>query len=412
MNFRQNQYLRGYFDDIRFYDRAITAEEVALLTHKNFPPLTPKKGVGSGNVDRIHSLNVEWIYNWNISRPAAMDGSIDYVPMRHNKFWPSLDKLANVGDVDYLLGHNEPDAEEQANMTVEEVVAQWPQLQAAADEYDLLLGSPSTKHYNAQWLIDFMDIVDAPGSGLRVDFMAIHWYYPPNVDSFMSKMQWVYNQWGRDVWVTEFNVADWDGNNQYTQEQSFTFMAELLWRMDQTSWLKRYAIFPWDGTSEASKASPIFETATNNLTPLGKLYASWDGDIGGPNQDTWYFLSHESSHQRIHTNGTGLEMANIFNMGDGSQWKLIDAGNNWYYIENKEFAQRLGFNSGTGQPAVADISVTADDVKWKLVHSEYGWYYIDHKVTGDRLQYDFGTGITLVGVGPTDTKVKWRFIKP
>ena len=69
-------------------------------------------------------------------------------------------------------------------------------------------------------------------------------------------------------------------------------------------------------------------------------------------------------------------------------------------------------HSGTGQPAVADISVTADDVKWKLVHSEYGWYYIDHKVTGDRLQYDFGTGITLVGGGPTDTKVKWRFIKP
>jgi hypothetical protein len=413
MNFRPGKYLRGYFDDIRLYDQVLSAGEIAALTQKKFSAVTPKKGVGSGDSVKIKALYVEWIYNWNISRPSELDGGVDYVPMRHNKWWPSLENLATVGDVDYLLGHNEPDKEDQASMTVAEVVAQWPQLQAKADEYDLLQGSPSTANYNSQWIQDFMAIVDAPDSGLRVDFMCVHWYKAPNPDMLMSDLSWVHNRWGRDVWLTEFNVADWSGSNSYTQAQSYTFLAEVLYRMETTSWLKRYAIFPWTGTSEQSKASPIFEPGTSTLTPLGRLYASWDGDVDGPNEMDWYYLNHESSHQRIRSNGANLEMTTIFSMGDWAQWRLVNAGNGWYFIENKGADQRLGYDSASGKPTVTNVSQANDGVQWKLVPSEYGWYHIDHKLTGKRLHYrhDWGT-ITLENAIYSDANLKWRFIKP
>jgi len=413
MNFRDGKYLRGYFDEICFYDQVLFASDIASLADRRFPAVTPKKGVGSGDAVKIHALHVEWVYNWNISLPASMDSGIDYVPMRHNKWWPDLNNLAAVRDVDYLLGYNEPDGSDQADMTVAEAIAQWPLLQAKADEYDLLLGSPATVHYNSQWIQDFMAIVDTPGSGLRVDYICVHCYYPPNPDTFMNNLTWVHNRWGRDVWVTEFNVADWSGSNPYTQEQAYTCLAELLYRMEQTSWLRRYAIFPWDGSSDASKASPIFEPGTNTLTPLGKLYASWDGDIDGPNEGEWYFLNHQGSHNRIRSNGASLEMTTIFSMGDRVQWRLVDAGNGWYYIENKAAGQRLGYDSAAGSPAMADEAKSGDEVKWKLIHSKYGWYYVDHKQTGKRLCYRKSGGkITLESTAYSDANVKWRFIKP
>lgn len=413
MNEEPGKYLRGAFAQLRFYDKVLFDDEITALANTKVPAVTPKKGAGNTSRTKLEMLNIEWAYNWNIARPAELDGAIDYVPMRHNKWWPSLENLAAVGDVDYLLGHNEPDKENQADMTVSEVVDQWPQLQAKADEYDLLLGSPATAHYNSQWIEEFMAVADAPGSGMRVDYMCVHSYIGPNPDRFMDNLAWVHHRWGRDVWVTEFNVADWDGNNSYTQAQSYTFMAEVLHRMEAANWLKRYAIFPWDGSSEQSKASPIFEQGTDILTPLGRLYASWDGDIDGPNENTWYFIHHEGSHRRIRATGSDVEMMTISSMGDRVQWRLIGGDNGWYFIENNNSKQRLGYDNVSKRLTLKDAAVADEAVQWKMVVSEHGWYHIDHRLTGKRLYYSTDLGIiTLESSDSSGVNGKWRFIKP
>jgi hypothetical protein len=416
MNLVAGKYLRGYFDDIRFYNTVLTREEIALLAQKQYPPVTPKKGVGANSsmLSKIEPLNVCWFYNWGITRPpspASIDSSLDYVPMVWGSSLTGLNNLGNIGEVHHLLGFNEPDLADQANMTVAAALQRWPQMQAAADARALLLGSPSASHYNRQWIVDFMDAVDAPGSGLRVDFMTVHWYSAPNADLLMDNLAWVRNKWGRDVWLTEFNVARWDGLNTWTQEQTYTFLAEALYRMEKTEWVKRYAIFPWDGTSNASQASPIFEPGTANLTPLGKLYAAWDGDVRSPQKETWYYLNNKASHRRLRFTGESLELGTISFMGDLVQWELAEAGNGRYFLQHKGFGSRLAFNKTANQFFLAESSYTGDDAKWVLTESQHGWYFLNHPASGKRLSRS-GENVVMVSQTSSGDSERWRFIKP
>lgn len=416
MNLAAGKYLRGYFDDIRIYDHVLISEDIFSLSQRQFPPVTPKKGVGANTsmLYKIEPLNVCWFYNWGITRPpspAGIDSSLDYVPMVWGSSLAGLNNLGSVGEVHYLMGFNEPDMADQANMTVVAALERWPQIQAAADSHSMLLGSPSTSHYNRQWIVDFMDAVDAPGSGLRVDFMTVHWYSAPNADLLMDNLTWVHNRWGRDVWLTEFNVARWDGNNTWTQEQTYTFLAEALYRMEKTTWLKRYAIFPWDGTSNASQASPIFEPGTADLTPLGKLYAAWDGDVRSPQKETWYYLNNKASHRRLRFTGDNLEMVTISFMGDWVQWELAEADNGRYFLQHKGFGKRLGFNNTANQFFMAESADTGDDVQWTLTESQHGWYFVVHSGSGKQLSRSGDTPVMVSQSSSSDNE-RWRLIKP
>jgi hypothetical protein len=414
INLLSGKYLRGYFDDIRVYDRVLTTEEIVLLTQKEFPPVSPKKGVGSKTLYKINNLNVCWFYNWGVTRPpspSGVDSGLDYVPMKWGKDWTYINNIANVGEVHYLLGFNEPDLTSQANMTVAEAIGQWPQIQAIADDYDLLLGSPAIAHYSGQWLQDFMATVDAPGSGLRVDFIAVHWYSAPNANLLMDNLTWVRNKWGRDVWLTEFNVAKWDGPNPFTQEQSYTFLAEVLHRMEKTEWIKRYALFPWDGTTENSKASPIFVAGTEVLTPLGRLYASWDGDVRGPQPNIPYFVNNKVSHRRLCGNGDNLEPATIWTMDNTAQWELVIADSSRHFLRNRANGKRLAFNNTSNQLWLADPSYTGTDARWTLIESEHGWYFVGHPDSNKRLSHSAGTWVMVPQTTVSDSE-RWRFIKP
>ncbi|MCK4999950.1 MAG: hypothetical protein KAS23_10450, partial [Anaerohalosphaera sp.] len=200
-----------------------------------------KKGVGSNNMAHIHALGSSWYYNWNISRNFDVDPSIEYVPMRHNKWWPDLALLSNVNSDGFVpctnfLAYNEPDHSGSEKPTVQEALDFWPQIEAATAQYDLQIGSAACSGSNNEWQNDFL--TQAAGLGLQVDFMTFHKYpLPTNPQGILNNAAWYYSTYGKDVWVTEFNAADWDGNNQYTHAQSYTFMAEVLYRLESTDYI-------------------------------------------------------------------------------------------------------------------------------------------------------------------------------
>ena len=73
----------------------------------------------------------------------------------------------------YLLGFNEPDLGDQANMPVEQALDLWPRLMGTG----LILGSPSVAtggELPGGWLDRFMK--GAKKRKLRVDFITLHWY--------------------------------------------------------------------------------------------------------------------------------------------------------------------------------------------------------------------------------------------
>lgn len=68
-----------------------------------------------------------------------------------------------------MLGFNEPDGRDQANMSVERALDLWPELEAAG----VMLGSPAAVKGTKPGMTEFM--AGAKSRGYRVDFVAVHW---------------------------------------------------------------------------------------------------------------------------------------------------------------------------------------------------------------------------------------------
>jgi hypothetical protein len=199
---------------------------------------------------------------------------VEFVPMVWGAF--SIDQSvtnvntwANQGRVKYLLGFNEPDGAEQANMTVQRAIDEWPKLMNA----NVPLGSPSPIHTTAQWLKDFM--AEANSRSYRVDFIALHWYKGPNADAFINEIQAAYDLYQKPIWITEFGVADWGAasvaQNRYTAAQVLAFLENVLPRLDAMPFVVRYAWFNASPTHPALAPSALFNT-DGTLTPLGTFY--------------------------------------------------------------------------------------------------------------------------------------------
>ena len=97
---------------------------------------------------------VSWWYNWAVTpelpvRDHYEDYDMDFVPMAWNGAFNEtalrefLDEHPNVK---YLLGFNEPNFAEQANLTPQQAADLWPQLEAIADDYNLKLVAPAVNY--------------------------------------------------------------------------------------------------------------------------------------------------------------------------------------------------------------------------------------------------------------------------
>jgi len=169
-----------------------------------------------------------------------------------------------------LLGFNEPDGKEQANMTVEKALEAWPELERTK----LRLGSPAAVHADGEWMKSFMN--QARGKGYRVDFVCVHMYPGSNSDAFIKHIETIHKLYGKPIWITEFAVADWQAKtlarNRYSEDQVLAFMKDVLPRLDQLDFVERYAWFGPGPENPALGTSSLFKS-DGTLTALGKFYA-------------------------------------------------------------------------------------------------------------------------------------------
>ncbi|WP_445738271.1 glycosyl hydrolase [Mariniflexile sp.] len=253
-----------------------------------------KRGVAYTNNSKSWSyktseLKANWMYSWGNTLREEIPKNVEYVPMFWGKGSVSQENLNKVkqlideGKVKYILGFNEPDGVSQANMSPDEAIALWPQLETLG----VPLGSPATVNPNNDWMKEFMGKADA--LGLRIDFVTVHSYGGPNVLAFINKMKETYNAYKRPIWITEFAVADWNAtspaNNTHSEATVIQFMKELLPALDQIDYIHRYAWF--DGVGRAPLASSSLYNEDGNITALGQLYAGINPNAEiGPGQDT------------------------------------------------------------------------------------------------------------------------------
>lgn len=246
-----------------------------------------KKGIcltskGEDWKQKVAAMNPSWHYSWGASLPDKEVAGVEFVPMiwgwypknpKHAEIFKSL-KLPRPSESECLLGFNEPDGKEQANLSVATAIEAWPQLMKT----NRRLGSPACVHADREWMQEFMK--QANERKLRVDFVCVHWYGGPNVKSFIDRLKKIHEMYGKPIWITEFAVADWQAktlkDNRHKPETVEKFMKELLPKLDELDFVERYAWFTYDDQHPKLGPSALFKV-DGSMTELGKIYAAHGG---------------------------------------------------------------------------------------------------------------------------------------
>ncbi len=227
-----------------------------------------KKGWAGANSSGYPAMvDAMWYYNWNNNEDSFLNR--EYVPIRQTRWWPDYAITNAEQNVSSFLGFNEPDSPEQANMTVAQAIAEWPNLMRSG----LRVGSPAPTDGGLSWLYQFMD--EAKTLNYRVDFVAVHFYRGgQTADQLYTWLRDIHLRTGKPLWVTEWNNgANWTccAPSSYTQQA--TIIKSFVEKMDDAPFVERYAIYNWlNGNREM--------IVNNALTVAGEVYRDHQSPIG------------------------------------------------------------------------------------------------------------------------------------
>ena len=111
------------------------------------------RGMAGSQDQRENAVNVDWAYNWGIEPNHDVSAAnYEFVPM----IWSGtpggvggqIDRILDLESdygvhVDYVLGFNEPERTNQANMSVETALATWEVMTDRFASTDIKLVSPA-----------------------------------------------------------------------------------------------------------------------------------------------------------------------------------------------------------------------------------------------------------------------------
>lgn len=377
-----------------------------------------KKGWAGGGAP-LEQVNATWSYDWSAS--GATTVNTQYVPIRQHGGWPDFNTIYNKQNSNHLLGFNEPDRPDQANMTVEQAIDQWPQLLRSG----FRLGSPAPSSPNS-WIKRFMDKADS--LNYRVDLTAVHCYWNSRVsggraDSWYSGLLSTYNTYGnkRPVWITEWNNgANWTGetwpaDTTAALQKQLSDIKLILQVLDTTSFVERYSIYNW---VQYQRAMVLADT----LTPAGKYYAA--------NKSALAYTSDPSVYKPADSyNHTWRIAAPVLKAALSADYKKVtlswldingDLGAK-YVLERKSNSDTgyiqlaelfLDSNYAEGGTVIFSDSITYDTARYRLYAISYeggkSWYSAGLQWTRDPMAQP--PLLTGNAVAATQINLKWTSV--
>jgi hypothetical protein len=235
--------------------------------------LSPLRGAGLVDLPTdcgdMQTLSLSWYYDWG-SQTSCPNTGVPFVPMVWGDWCngastcPALPASLAANGNQYLLTFNEPDNSSQSNMSVARAVQLWPELEATG----LQLSSPAVTNgpSGPVWLASFM--ADAHSQGLRVDFLALHWYgdcsSPQPLLNYLSSMEASY---GLPEWLTEFSCVN------ESAAANANFIQQIAPQLEALPYLQRFAWFtnrPYPGGYQGT----ALLDANGALTPVGQAYTA------------------------------------------------------------------------------------------------------------------------------------------
>ncbi len=383
-----------------------------------------KRGLAYGqhsiNDLRAMQNNVRWWYNWSEAPEAAVEGAYeelgyDFVPMAwdenfdDNRLRSYLDAHPNVK---YILGFNEPNFIEQANLTPAQAAAQWPRIEAIARDYNLKIVAPAVNFSPGQVDIPGTDDDSSPWAYLdaffaacpncQVDYIAIHCYMKEaaNVEWFVGEFE----RYGKPLWLTEW--ASWDDGGPANVNQQMDYLATTVRMLEAKQSVHRYAWFigRWDGAD----TFPFLDVLGNDgeLTPLGGLYTSI------PSLDYHYSVPARIEAEGAHTN-IGFQHEPTFDVTGGSVnlcW--ADSGDRLEYKINVENAgtYTLDLRLATALNSRSlNILLDGNPLYTQTIDSTGGWQ--SWNTFSRQVQLPSGNHTLSIEVMTDDININWLEIR-
>ncbi len=355
----------------------------------------PKRGIAFGyhsEADfQVISGSLSWWYNWANTPEPGVAGvfeayEMDFVPMAWNASY-NVSKLKEFytshPEAKFLLGFNEPNFREQANMTPSAAAAAWPGLEAIADEFGLELVGPAVNWcgncvseggitYTNPY--DYLDAFFAACPDCRVDYIGVHnymCYSGPLIDYLEG-----FRKYGRKIWLTEF--ACWD-QATITLDMQKNLVIGALDYLDNDTLIYRYSWF----TGRSGSGTPhldLFESEPGKLSDLGELYLNYN-----PIHDTSFYMAvpgrieaeNYSSMSGIALEGTS-DFDGIANVGwiDAGDWleynlNVPDSGDYYLYLRiASTTSSSIRILTNDSLETVLNITSTGGWQNWKTLKSQ------------------------------------------
>lgn len=268
-----------------------------------------KRGVGENNfllMNEIYPIapGVSWFYNWGndikgyrneITDYLAENPILEYCPMCWNGNYDT-EKIRtwcqNHPETKFLLGFNEPNFTDQANMTPAEAAEKWPAVQALAKELGLELVGPAVNYAPSgaytdpfKWYAEFVDLVGVDA----FDYVAVH-DYAGGTANMKDLVDRFYALYGKQIWITEF--CNWSGT--VSNDSQISSMIQQLEYLEKEDKVFRYAWFKAKAANlndnpHYSLLIPLNGTGLRELTQQGYVYTymtDFDETVFHP-ADTW-----------------------------------------------------------------------------------------------------------------------------
>ena len=235
----------------------------ASVSHKGVA-LTPFDGAAQALTDS----GATWYHNWASSSGEVTEPEgVEYVPTIWGPGFVTeaeLGKAAQEGKS--LLTFNEPDSPTQADMTPEQALELWPQLQKTG----LSLGAPAVAagaNTPGGWLDRFMR--GAAERGLRVDFIPVHWYGsdfgPAATEHLAGYLQRIHDRYQKPLWLTAYALIDFaQGTPRYPGEKEQTAFIDSSTKMlESLDFVQRYA---WFALGTGTSPTGLYDGTTANAS--------------------------------------------------------------------------------------------------------------------------------------------------
>ncbi len=228
-----------------------------------------KRGIASNTAPGPEfSQGVTWWYNWAI-RGSGQGSGIEFVPM----IWGRSTAGDDIpSESRFLLGFNEPNFFEQADLSPEDAAAAWPDVEASASAAGAPIVSPAmnfcgpAERCHGTNPYDYLRAFFSACDGCRVDYVAVHWYNCdlPSLRDYLEPGNNLegFEQFGRPVWLTEFSC---NGSASVAEQEAF--MREAIPYLEDNPNVYRYSWF-------SAGPIPSAELVNDDGSPttLGRVY--------------------------------------------------------------------------------------------------------------------------------------------